>query len=143
MISIRDSQIAHLQEEVSDKQIKIEELERQLQTIQALNKAANESEALKKLKFDNQILMNKLSEYKKAEKGAKGLVDDYEQMKLKYFNVLTENSNQKSQIQMLIQSKLDSELAQKDLSEEKEQLINDLYNLRIDITKRIDELAKY
>ena len=53
MISIRDSQIAHLQEEVSDKQIKIEELERQLQTIQALNKAANESEALKKLKFDN------------------------------------------------------------------------------------------
>ena len=86
--------------------------------------------------------MNKLSEYKKAEKGAKGLVDDYEQMKMKYFNVLTENSNQKSQIQMLIQSKLDSELALKDLGEEKEQLINDLYNLRIDITKRIDELAK-
>jgi hypothetical protein len=43
---------------------------------------------------------------------------------------------------MLIQSKLDSELGLKDLSEEKEQLINDLYNLRIDITKRIDELAK-
>jgi hypothetical protein len=43
---------------------------------------------------------------------------------------------------MLIQSKLDSELALKDLGEEKEQLINDLYNLRIDITKRIDELAK-
>jgi hypothetical protein len=63
-------------------------------------------------------------------------------MKMKYFNVLTENSNQKSQIQMLIQSKLDSELGLKDLSEEKEQLINDLYNLRIDITKRIDEQAK-
>ena len=77
---------------------------------------------------------------KKAEKGANGIVDDYEYMK--YFNVLTENSNQKSQIQMLIQSKLDSELALKDLGEEKEQLINDLYNLRIDITKRIDELAK-
>ena len=42
--------------------------------------------------------MKRLSEYKKAEKGAKGLVDDYEQMKLKYFNVLTENSTQKSQI---------------------------------------------
>jgi hypothetical protein len=54
-----------------------------------LNK--NESEALKKVKFDNQILMNKLSEYKKAEKAAKDLVGDYEQMKMKYFNVLTEN----------------------------------------------------
>ena len=42
--------------------------------------------------------MNKLSEYKKAEKGAKEIVTDYEQMKMKYFNVLTENSNQKGQI---------------------------------------------
>ncbi len=75
-----------------DKQLKIEELEKQLQTIQTVNKAANESEAVKKLKFDNQILMKNLSEYKKAEKSAKALVDDYEQMKLKYFNVLTENS---------------------------------------------------
>jgi hypothetical protein len=40
--------------------------------------------------------MNKLSEYKKAEKNVKELVTDYEQMKLKYFNVLTENSNQKT-----------------------------------------------
>jgi len=37
-----------------------------------------ENEALKKMKFDNQILMNKLSEYKKAEKGAKDIVSDYE-----------------------------------------------------------------
>ncbi len=51
----------------------------------------NESEALKKLRFDNQILMNKLSEYKKAEKSAKDIVSDYETMKMKYFNVLTEN----------------------------------------------------
>jgi len=42
--------------------------------------------------------MNKLSEYKKAEKGAKDLVADYEQMKQKYFNVLSENEKQKSQI---------------------------------------------
>lgn len=56
-------------------------------------KTMSESEALKKLRFDNQILMNKLSEYKKAEKGAKEIVNDYEQMKMKYFNVLTENSN--------------------------------------------------
>ena len=58
----------------------------------------SESEQIKKMRFDNQILMNKLSEYKKAEKGAKEIVNDYEQMKMKYFNVLTENSNQKSQI---------------------------------------------
>ena len=37
-----------------------------------------ESEALRKLRFDNQILMGKLSEYKKAENGAKELVTDYE-----------------------------------------------------------------
>ncbi len=35
--------------------------------------------------------MNKLSDYKKAEKGAKEMVGDYEQMKCKYFAVLTEN----------------------------------------------------
>lgn len=86
--------------------------------------------------------MNKLSEYKKAEKNVKELVSDYEQMKLKYFNVLTENSNQKTQIQELIQSKLDSELALKDLNEEKQQYINELYVVRMDITKKIDEATK-
>jgi hypothetical protein len=35
--------------------------------------------------------MQRLTEYKKAEKGAKEIVTDYEQMKFKYFNVLTEN----------------------------------------------------
>ena len=42
--------------------------------------------------------MNKLGEYKKAEKGAKDIVNDYEQMKMKYFNVLTENEKQKTHI---------------------------------------------
>lgn len=51
-----------------------------------------------KLKFDNQILMQRLGDYKKAEKGAKDLCQEYEGMKLKYFNVLTENESQKSQI---------------------------------------------
>lgn len=37
-----------------------------------------ENELIKKYKFDNQILMSKLSEYKKAEKGAKEMVGDYE-----------------------------------------------------------------
>jgi hypothetical protein len=40
--------------------------------------------------------MTKVSEYKKAEKAARELVNDYEQIKLKYFNVLTEISSQKS-----------------------------------------------
>jgi len=35
--------------------------------------------------------MKKLTEYKKAEKGAIGIVTDYEQMKMKYYNVLQEN----------------------------------------------------
>ena len=48
-----------------------------------------------KLKFDNQILMQRLGDYKKAEKGAKDLCQEYEGMKLKYFNVLTENERQK------------------------------------------------
>jgi hypothetical protein len=97
---------------------------------------------VRKLNFDKQILMQKLSEYKKAEKNVKELVNDYEQMKLKYFNVLKENSDQKTQIQELIQSKLDNELAMKDLNDEKQQFINDMYALRMDVTKRIDELAK-
>ena len=40
--------------------------------------------------------MTKLSEYKKAEKGARDIVSDYEQMKSKYFNVLVENEKQKN-----------------------------------------------
>jgi len=43
------------------------------------------------MKFDNQILIQRLGEYKKAEKYAGNLCNEYEQMKLKYFNVLTEN----------------------------------------------------
>jgi hypothetical protein len=56
-----------------------------------VNGKSIETEAIRRLKFDNQILMNKLSEYKKAEKGAKDIVNDYEDMKMKYFLVLTEN----------------------------------------------------
>lgn len=42
--------------------------------------------------------MSKLSEYKKAERGARDMVKDYESMKQKYFNVLTENEKQKTQL---------------------------------------------
>lgn len=43
--------------------------------------------------------MQRLSEYKKAEKGAVEIVKDYELMKEKYLNVLQENQKQKLQIQ--------------------------------------------
>jgi|TARA_B110000285_G_scaffold204228_1_gene241002 hypothetical protein len=39
--------------------------------------------------------MRKLTEYKKAEKGAIDIVQDYESMKLKYYKVLQENERQK------------------------------------------------
>ncbi len=63
-------------------------------------------------------------------------------MKMKYFNVLTENSNQKGQIQDLIQAKLDNEIAIKELKEERDKLINDLYSSRMDVKKKYDELSK-
>jgi hypothetical protein len=102
----------------------------------------NESEALKKLRFDNQILMQRVGQYKKAEKNAIEIVNDYEQMKVKYFNVLTELSGQKTQIQELIQAKLDAEIQTREHAEENQRYINELYQLRIDITKRIDEVSK-
>jgi len=42
--------------------------------------------------------MKRLGEYKKAEKGARSLCMEYESMKLKYFNCLTENERQKTTI---------------------------------------------
>ena len=59
----------------------------------------SDSETVQKYKFDNQILMRKLTEYKKAEKGAIQIVKDYEEMKMKYFTVLQENESQKQIIQ--------------------------------------------
>lgn len=118
-------------------------MERQLNALNGQAKSMPlESEALKKLRFDNQILMGKLSEYKKAEKGAKELVSNYEQMKMKYFNVLTENSNQKQQLSELIQSKLDNEISINELNEEKQRYIDELYALRMDITRKIEDVAK-
>ena len=57
-----------------------------------------ESEQVKKLKLDTKVLIGQLSQYKKAEKNVKEIAKEYEQMKsenenmkVKYFNVLTEN----------------------------------------------------
>jgi hypothetical protein len=48
--------------------------------------------------------MKRLGDYKKAEKGAKILCMEYESMKVKYFNCLTENEKQKQTISDYIQS---------------------------------------
>jgi hypothetical protein len=63
-------------------------------------------------------------------------------MKLKYFNVLTENSNQKTQIQELMKSKLESQICLKEMNEEKHSYTNELYLVRMDLTKRLDEVSK-
>ncbi len=126
---------------MEERQKRIDELDKQLQSL-SHTKTLSESEALKKLRFDNQILMNKLSEYKKAEKGAKEIVTDYEQMKTKYFNVLIENEGQKKQISDFVQGKLDSDMAIKELKDERDKLINDLYSTRMDLKKRFDEISK-
>ena len=120
MIQDRDVQILYQQNEIEEKQRKVDELEKQLQTIQAVKAVVvNESETMKTLRFDHSILMKRVKDYKKAEQNAKEMVNDYEQMKLKYFNVLTETSKQKLSTQGLIQSKLDSEIQLKELNEEK------------------------
>lgn len=137
----KEREIAGLQLEIEERQRRGDELERQLQALRD-SKAQPESETVKKLRFDNQILMNKLSEYKKAEKGAKDIVSDYEQMKMKYFSVLTENSEQKTQIQELIQGRLDSDIALKQLREEKERMVDELYAARQDLKRRFEELSK-
>lgn len=63
---------------------------------------SKDSDQVKKLKYDNQVLMGQLSQYKKAEKNVKEIAHDYEAMKMKYFNVLTENEQQKTQLSELI-----------------------------------------
>ncbi len=73
---------------------KIEELNSQLANIGG----KGDGEALKKMKFDNSLLMKKLTQYKTAEKSIKELVTDCEKNKaeleeitVKYFNKLTED----------------------------------------------------
>ena len=70
-------------------------------------KGKADSKELTKYKFDNQILMKKLSEYKKAEKGAVQLVKDYDDMKVKYFKVLEELAQQKEMLKQKIQDEVE------------------------------------
>ena len=101
-------------------------------------KMSKDSEKVRKLKFDNQILIGQLSQYKKAEKSVKEIANDYESMKMKYFNVLTENEKQKTQISDLITNQCNKDVEMRDLLKERERHIDELYGLRIDINKRIN-----
>lgn len=75
MLEAKEKEIQVLQQDIDERNKKIEEYER---SISLLSSKASETELIRKYKFDNQILMNKLGEYKKAEKGAKDIVTDYE-----------------------------------------------------------------
>ena len=61
-------------------------------------------------------------------------------MKLKYFNVLTENEKQKTQIQDLISNSCDKEVEMKQLQKERDRQINETYSLRMEINKYINQI---
>ena len=94
-MAAKDERVKVLEQQLDESNKHIDELEKKFE---ATNKNLKESDKVRKLNFDNQILMGQLSQYKKAEKNVKEIANDYESMKLKYFNVLTENAKQKTQL---------------------------------------------
>jgi uncharacterized Fe-S radical SAM superfamily protein PflX len=68
----------------------------------------------------------------------KEIANDYESMKMKYFNVLTDNEKQKTQLSDLITNQYDKDVEVRDLLKERERHIDELYGLRMDINKRIN-----
>mmetsp|Transcript_20952 Transcript_20952/g.25746 ORF Transcript_20952/g.25746 Transcript_20952/m.25746 type:complete len:123 (-) Transcript_20952:951-1319(-) len=61
-------------------------------------------------------------------------------MKMKYFNVLTENEKQKTQLQELITKECDKDMELRALTKERDRYIDDLYRVRMDINKKINLL---
>jgi hypothetical protein len=112
-------------------------LEQQLAAEKSSKKTQILSDAasVQKYKFDNQILMRKLSDYKKAEKGAMQIVGDYEEMKMKYFKVLKENESQKKTIQANIQKDLDQQVVIDKVNKEKQSHVDELYRMRQDVER--------
>ena len=102
----RDEKIDKLSAELEERHKIIDELEKRLDSVRS---KSIESDKVSKLQFDNQILMTRLSQYKKAEKAAKEIAQDYETMKQKYYNVMTENKDMKTQVFDLMQSNCDKE----------------------------------
>lgn len=131
----KEEKVKELSEQLEQRNLKIDELEKKFESA---NKGAKDSDQVRKLKYDNQILMSKLSQYKKAENHVKDIANDYESMKMKYFNVLTENEKQKTQLQDLISNQCNKDVEVRDLLKEREKHINELYGLRMDINKKIN-----
>ena len=61
-------------------------------------------------------------------------------MKMKYFNVLTENEKQKTQLSELISKECDKEVELRALTKERDRYIDELYRVRMDINKKINLL---
>ena len=74
----KEKRIKELESELEQRTKLIDDLER---TMSQTKSKSSDAEKLQKLQFDNQILLGRLTQYKKAEKGAKEIVADYEMMK--------------------------------------------------------------
>lgn len=98
-----------------------------------------EKDLIKKFKYDNQILLKRLSEYKKAEKGAVQIVKDYDEMKLKYFQVLQENQTQKLGVQELMQKDQELRKRVKHHDEQKKQAEGQLHEMKDEVRKMVAE----
>jgi hypothetical protein len=61
-----------------------------------------ENDLAKKFKYDNQVLMRRLTDYKRAEKGAAEIVKDYASIKKKYEDVLEDNIKTKRALKELM-----------------------------------------
>ena len=135
----KDDKIKNLKEQLEDNNKQIDELEKKFEQA---NHKAKDSEQVKKLKYDNKILLSQLSQYKKAEKFGKEIANDYESMKMKYFNVLTENEKQKTQLQEFYTNQCNKDTEIRDLLKERERNIDELYGLRMDINKKINMIEE-
>ena len=63
-------------------------------------------------------------------------------MKSKYFNVLTENEKQKTQLKELASSECNKDMELRALTKERDNYINELYRSRMDINKKINLLEE-
>lgn len=84
-------------------------------------------------------MLKRLSEYKKAEKGAVQIVKDYDQMKLKYFQVLQENQSQKLSVQELMQKDQDMQKKVKQHEEQRKRAEGQLQEMKDEVRKMVTE----
>lgn len=108
--------------------------------MESVQRVSVDSDRVKKMKYDNHILQ--LSQYKKAEKNLKEIASDYEEMKMKYYNVLKDNEKQKTQLQELITGQFDKDVEIRDLKKERDRHIDELNRLGMDINKKIEILEE-